>query len=393
MTKILITGYIGLYNVGDEAILSGVVNSLNKYIDNANFSVVTNNPNETKELHNVTPVFQSFKRGIGPFIKNQITKREMLQVYHAIDNCDVFILGGGELLQDLNPYNLPILLSLMYLAHKKKKKTVIYGMGAGPIESKFGKKLCKNILKNVDLITVRDKKSKIALENCGLSNVIQTADPAFAIDLPDKSTINNILNEMNFINRENIISATLHNLLYNDDLYRKSKGAHIDLTDRRKKMANLYEYVLESDKRLMFLSTVKKDRDNYVKINKFFHNKDISIIPDYYSDVRYVLSLLSISDMLIGMRLHSLIFATMLGIPFIPISYCEKVKNFLEMINLGNLYVDIEEIDELDFDERIYSNFFEVWHNKPKYSNLLIENSNKLKDKAFENAKLVADII
>jgi len=142
----MITGYYGLGNIGDEAILSGIINSVYNNINGASFSVVTNNPIETKYLHKVEPIMQSFKKGILPFAKNQIVHKEFLNIYRAINSCDVFILGGGELLQDLKPYYLPILLSLVYLAKRKSKKVVIYGIGAGPIETDFGKKNIKYII-------------------------------------------------------------------------------------------------------------------------------------------------------------------------------------------------------------------------------------------------------
>lgn len=395
MTKILITGYYGLGNIGDEAILSGIISSLNAYVNDAKISVITNNPNETRDLHNVLPVSQSFKKGIIPFMKNQIMKREMLRVYQAINDCDIFILGGGELLQDLKVHYLPILLSLVYLAQKKNKKTVIYGIGAGPIETKLGKTLCKNILNKVDLVTVRDSRSKIALENCGVSNVIQTVDPAFGIDIPDKHTSDHLLHEMNVTNCENIISTTLHNLLYNDDIYRKSNGAGIDLTYRRKKMGDIYDHILDEwdNKRLIFLPTVGTDINGYEKIREFMSNADKTTVINHTSDFRYFSSLLSISDVLIGMRLHSLIIATMLGIPFVPISYSGKVKSFLELVDLNELYIDIEDIDREGFNEKLYDNFSKVWNNRTYYSNLLLKHSDRFRKKAFENAKMVSDLI
>jgi polysaccharide pyruvyl transferase CsaB len=394
VTNILITGYYGLGNIGDEAILSGIINSLNRYIDNAKFFVITNNPNETRDLHDVLPISQSYKKGPLPFIKSQIMERELIRVYKAIDNCDIFILGGGELLQDLKVHYLPIFLSLVYLAQKKNKKTVIYGIGAGPIETNFGKELCKKILNNVDLVTVRDSKSKITLENCGVSNVIQMADPAFAIDIPNKNVINDNLIKNNLFDSEKVISITSHNLLYNDDIYRKSGGSKIDLSPRREVLANSFDSIIEKyNKRLIFLPTVKSDMNGYLKIIEFMSNADKTISVEHNSDFRYFLSLLSISDILIGMRLHSIIFASIMGVPIVPISYSGKVKSFLELIGLDDLYIDIEDIGREGFNEKLYDNFSKVWNNRSYYSNLLLEHSDRLRKKTFENAKLVADII
>lgn len=96
MTNILIAGYYGLNNIGDEAILSGMITSLKKYIEDPHFYVVTNNPEETLNIHNINPIQQSFKQGIPKFLLNCATKAELFNILKYIDKCDVFILGGGH---------------------------------------------------------------------------------------------------------------------------------------------------------------------------------------------------------------------------------------------------------------------------------------------------------
>ena len=394
MTNILICGQYGQGSIGDEVVLTGIINALSKYINDAKFSVITSNANETRCLHNVFPVEQSFKKGLPTFIKNILIKGEMQQVYNQINNCDVFILGGGTALQDLRIHYLPIVLSLIRLAHKKKKITVVYGVGAGPIETKIGKKLCKSILNKADLVTVRDSRSKIVLEKCDVENVIQTADPAFGINILNSEKINTILNDEGIVNGDNIISTTLYNWLHDADKFQNRNYPSNDLPYRREIMAHIYDHVIkEYNKKLMFLTTFKIDRDGYVEISKIMSNRNKTLVMDYKTDFNYILSLLSISDVLIGMRLHSLIIATMLGIPFVPISYSGKVKSFLELVNLNDLYIDIEDIDRQDFNEKLYDNFSKVWNNRPYYSNLLLKHSDRLRKKTIENAKLVSDLI
>jgi polysaccharide pyruvyl transferase CsaB len=391
MVNILITGYYGLGNIGDEAVLSGMINSLSTYIDDVKFSVITNNPEETRALHNVSPIPQSFKKGMMEFIKCQIRDKEMHRAYNSINDCDVFILGGGSLLHDLTIYNLPILLSLLRLAQKKGKITVVYGIGAGPLETKLGKYLCKKNLNRVDLLTVRDSKSKIALENCGVKNVVQTVDPAFAINIPSKSDIDEMLNKMNIVTRDNIISTTAYTKLHNAELHYKT---HTDSTPRRKIMANIYDQIMgDYGNTLLFLPTVKMDIDNYVEIDKFMINSEKTTIINYQSDFRYILSILSISDVLIGMRLHSLILATILGIPFVPITYDEKVCSYLRLINLDHLSVNIADIDKPHFEESVYEKYCEVRNNKSFYSKHLLDKADTLRKNAYHTAKLVSEHI
>lgn len=393
MTNILIEGYYGLGNIGDEAILSGMINSLRKYIPDANFSVLTNKPEETRNLHHVDSVEHSMKKGVLKFAQNQIFKGEFINVSKAVDKCDVFILGGGGLLQDFKPHYLPAYLSLIHLAKKRNKKTVVYGIGAGPIETKFGKYVCKKVLNQADLVTVRDIESKNALENSGVKNVVQTADPAFAIEIPKREELIEILSEKERMMKGRIFCTTFHNKLYNDDLYRKSNGTGINLDKRREIISKVFDRIInEYDCNLMCIPTAGPDFEGFVTIKQKM-KKNKTFVMEHSSDFRRVLALLSKSEMLVGMRLHSMILATTWGLPFVPISYSSKVKSFLDISHIDNLYLDIEDIEKRDFESKLMENLFKVYDNRDKHSKLLLENARCFREKAFENAELVSNLI
>jgi polysaccharide pyruvyl transferase CsaB len=393
MTKVLISGYYGIGNMGDEAILSGIINALSEQLEAPSFSAITSDPEDTRRLHNITPVYQSFQKGIPAFLKNQVTNGEMLKVNKAIEGCDVFMLGGGEQLQDLKIHYLPILLSLVYLAQKKGKKTVIYGIGAGPIETKLGKRICRKVLGKADLVTVRDEKSKAALEGCGLTNVIKTVDPAFGIEIPDEQTLRGLRDGMGLSEDKKVISTTSHSRLYDDDLYRKTGGAGIDLDKRRKRLAESYDHIIDSSgNELLFIPTVGADAKGFKAVRKHMKLYERANIMDHRSDYRYVMASLSNSEALIGMRLHSMILAAQLGIPFTPISYSSKVRSFLDMIGLKDLYLDTEDLENEDFTERLLENYSKVKETRVTQSRNLLVHSERLRKKASESAKLVAEL-
>ena len=53
-------------------------------------------------------------------------------------------------------------------------------------------------------------------------------------------------------------------------------------------------------------------------------------------DSREFMQLVSDSDLLIGMRLHSLIFASAIGVPCIAISYDDKVRSYMSSIGASD---------------------------------------------------------
>jgi polysaccharide pyruvyl transferase CsaB len=394
MTNILIAGYYGLNNIGDEAILSGMMCSLNKYIDNAQFSVITNNPIETKKIHNVIPVKQSFKDGIPKFALNCVLENELYNIFKQIDNCDIFILGGGSLLQDLKIYYLPFLLSMVYYAQKKGKKTVVYGIGAGPIDTPLGKKLCRKILGSADLVTVRDPMSMSVLERCGLQNVIQTADPAFGLDIRKDNISVRPFGASKEYPEKSFFGTTMYKWLQDSDKNRNRVAPAEALEKRRTIISEVFSDICKTHNRnLFFIPTVKIDETGYHQIKNFMRTSDNVFVASYTNDLIRILSLISKSELLIGMRLHSLILASIMGVPIVPISYCGKVKSYLNLIGLDDLYLDVGDLGKSSFRDKLRDNILIVKCDKGYYAKLLRDVSANLRKKALLNAKLCYELI
>ena len=286
------------------------------------------------------------------------------------------------------------MLSQIKIAHLLKKKTVVYGIGAGPIDTKLGKSMTRAILNNTDLVTVRDRMSKKVLENCGVTNVIQTVDPAFGIDVPPQDIIDHCLKSMNMPQGERYISSTAYNWLHDSDLSRNATSAAHDLQNRRERMADIFESVVNKcDQKMLFVPTVKIDHDGYTVIKNLMPSSERASVLDYNPNFNAVFAALSQSDILIGMRLHSLILATIMGVPVVPVSYCGKVKSYLERIGLEDMYLDIEDLGTENFAEQFSENFNSVWTNKTIYATKQREAAENLRQKALLNAKLVAELV
>ena len=76
---ILVAGYYGFGNVGDEAILSAILTDLRKQREGLEFIVISSNPEETAASHNVRSVHW----------------KEINALMDAARECDLIILGGG----------------------------------------------------------------------------------------------------------------------------------------------------------------------------------------------------------------------------------------------------------------------------------------------------------
>lgn len=157
--RVLISGYYGYGNLGDEALLSGIVTGLKKY--GHSVSVLSGNPDYTKQLHNV----------------NAVSRYKGLPL--ALLQHDAIISGGGGLLQDkTSSRSLQYYLGVLSLAKLFRKKAIVYGQSIGPL-SESGKKAVASTLEGV-AVAVRDEMSQKVLLELGIQSKL-VADGALLL--------------------------------------------------------------------------------------------------------------------------------------------------------------------------------------------------------------------
>ncbi|MCK4595213.1 polysaccharide pyruvyl transferase family protein, partial [candidate division WOR-3 bacterium] len=115
--RILISAYIGSANVGDEAIISSIISQIRSKIEPVKITVFSLNPSHTSSSFGVR-VFSSWS---------------ILRVVYEIFKTDVYICGGGGIVQDeTSIFSLPLVLWKPYLASLLNKKVMFYAIGIGP---------------------------------------------------------------------------------------------------------------------------------------------------------------------------------------------------------------------------------------------------------------------
>lgn len=182
MKRIVVSGYYGLGNVGDEAVLAGMLASFRALDENVEFTVLSGDPAATTSVHGV----KAINRYSGP------------AVFREIKAADLLISGGGSLLQDVtSARSAAYYFGVIFLAQRLRTPVMIYAQGIGPLTRQSSKIQARLLLNRARVITVRDSDSAALLKSMGVTKppVHVTADPSFAMEPSDQEEAAHILRE------------------------------------------------------------------------------------------------------------------------------------------------------------------------------------------------------
>ena len=369
IAKIMISGYYGFNNTGDEAILTSMVRAFKEKIPQIKIVTLSKNPLQTSRSYDI----------------NSINRLNLIKILICLRDTNLFISGGGGLLQDSTGKGWSTLyyLGLIFIARMFSVPIMIYAQGIGPINKQVNKRLIKWILNKVDLITVRDSSSKELLENLGVvsSSIHVNSDAAFLLK---KRQAFDVINKYPHI-KEIMCSDNYSTIgISVRDCNKVNK-------DLKGVFAKLADDLIERFKVKIVFLPFKFNEDIYIseEIISLMKNKtQIKILKDKL-EPEELLSILSHLSLMVGVRLHSIIFSTIANIPFIAINYDPKVKNFVESLCLPELLLESDNISLKTVKEKIKY----IRENKDKIDRILLEKTKILEEKACSNNELVFKIL
>lgn len=362
MYRVLVSGYYGFGNAGDEAILMAIVESIKKLNKDIEITALSAAPEKTLDMHGIRAV----------------TRTNPLAVLKEIAKADLVISGGGGLLQDVtSSRSVPYYLLIVYLAKKLNKKVMFYANGVGPINRNINKRLIKAVGNTVDLITVRDDKSKHELNKLGVTKppLIVTADPAFVL-----KPINNELG-LQLLQRQKITLTQ----------ERIKIGVSIrpwNLEKKRKMIAEALDYIIKTHNAEVVFLPMQFPKDYSESKEIMNYMKEKSQILTKPVDPQEMLWISGQMDIIYGMRLHALIFGAMMGVPLVGLIYDPKVEYFLQRVN--QLIIGTpEEIDVV----KICHGLETALKKREELRGMLLEKRDELVNLAWENARLAISLL
>ena len=310
MYNILISGYYGFNNIGDEAVLRTVVDNLRGSFDDIDLTILSHNPADTEEK----------------FHLRAIPRMSLPRIIGAVRRCDMLISGGGSLLQDAtSPFSILYYLFIIALALLLRKKVFIYSQGVGPIRRRLSRRLTARCLRRADGICVRDQSSAELLEQMGIpsAQIHVTADPVIRLDPADLAPGREILSRIGCRKRD---GRLLVGWALKDPLSADGRSRFVAETVRGIRYLKetygadsvLIPFHYEQDMEILRAVASKLGDQVYCITDKHLSGEMLSIIGNM--------------DVLVGVRLHSLIYACVMDVPCIGISYDPKIDAFLHSV-------------------------------------------------------------
>jgi len=324
--KLVISGYYGFRNSGDEAVLKSILTALEEESQRSNITiepiVLSGDPEWTTSMYGV----------------RSVNRMKLKEVREALKESDGLISGGGSLLQDATGLkSIPYYLGVIKLAQMLKKPTFIYAQGIGPVNRKFFNPMIKSVFKACTYVSVRDEQSADYLRGLGLqwNQIHVVPDPVMGLPLPEaKVTSGTGAVSTNGATQANQVGTT--------------SGAHTKLpvigisvrfweSDRKELTAIAAGLKKLCSKRAVHLRFLPFHLPIDEQASRFLmellgdvtsKGSEVSIAQDL-TDPQLMLEEVSKCDLVIGMRLHSLIYAASQYVPPVGISYDPKIDQFL----------------------------------------------------------------
>ncbi len=360
--KVVMSGYFGFDNSGDDAILKAIVKDLRSKDPYVSIKVLSKDPEKTREL---CPVFSA----------NRFSFKEVLS---SIKEADILISGGGSLLQDVtSTRSLLYYLTLMTVAQIMKKKVIVYANGIGPIQKNINRILTRWVLNRTDVITLRDNSSYEYIKEIGVknSNVFVTADPVFTLEAANVDRVNEIYTAEGIKSEDPVIGISVRNWKNEESIVKSIATSIKNISEKTGAQILLIPMHYPED---LGISKEIRELSNTEKCN---------VLEGKYS-VEEIMGIISTFEIMAAMRLHSLIYAATQEIPSIGIVYDPKVEGFLREI--GSEYsVDVDTINEVDFTALLT----EVWDNRVEIKDSIAKHKKRLTELAYENVDQVFKLL
>jgi polysaccharide pyruvyl transferase CsaB len=300
--KLLLSGYWGFGNFGDEAILRVMVDEWRR-----------RRPDDVLTVLSAVPAATIAEYGV-----KALPRAEWRTVTGAVRASDVVVSGGGGLLQTATS-----LRSLMYYvgiireAQSANRAAAIFAQGVGPLDF-LGKQIVRRACCDIELACVRDEGSATLLRSLlPRVNVRLAADPVLlAKPVPSVESEAMLAREGLRDLRGDLVAVVVRHASYFDRILPQIAA----LVDRLASRHGAQVVLLPLQ--------VPDDADAATQVIRRCKSTPVLMSGGY--DLPEMAAIIGRCTAVVSMRLHALIVAAKLAVPFIAVPYDPKVGALMQ---------------------------------------------------------------
>lgn len=362
--QVLVSGYYGSGNAGDEAVLAGIKSSFAAVAsDRIQLTVLSSNPAKTRSQHDLPSVHRIDRK----------------QVRNALKGTNLLISGGGSLLQDTSSFrSLLYYLWVIRTATSMNVPVMFYAQGIGPLRRKISRILVRNAANRAAYLTVRDEASARLLRNIGVTNpnLEVTADPAFCLQPVSVERAQSIFDEEQIPTDGPLIGVALRS--WREGGAETSAALYSKLLDELEKQTG----------NLCLLIPMQLPQDLIIA-DQIAAMRPGTLILRSYRSPEELLALIGRMKAVAAMRLHTLILAARMQTPLYALSYDPKVDSLMELLDMSEYRSHWRDFDPAE----IASTLKQLINTWPDRSFAFKQLTDYLKAKSLRSAEIAVGIV
>ncbi len=322
--KILVTDSFCSSNRGDAAILDGILTGLAARLPEAHIEVVSHYPAVCARFHGV----------------EALDDRDAVALAAAVRGADLVVSCGGSFLNDIYGLNLHPRLATFGLARRFEVPYVLCAQSIGPLDRPLSRTAAREALDGAAWILARDEASARLVRDLGVKAPVSVgvdaavgAAPRTRVRGDGPPRLGVTVRDWHFPGHED---AAARQAGFEEAVARACRRWQGATGGAVRFLANCTAYG----------GYHKDDRPAARRVAAQLDDAEVVEADDLGFEA--VRDLVADCDLLLGTRMHSLIFATTAGVPAVGVAYEFKTGEWLDQVGLADRWVPIEDPEGLD---------------------------------------------
>ena len=322
------------HNVGDRATLTALIRCLHAHDPGVVLSIV-GHPTRLASLRGVSELIPPGSRGL----------RSLLRAASSADR--VLVAGGGLFQDDDSRLTMPYWAARIALLKAFNSRIAGLSVGAGPLRHSESRAAARLACAALTSISVRDRLARDALATCTARPVDIVPDPAFMLEAAPPHEAYQQLRRLGFREGRPIIAATLRSWYHERGGFipnRTRFSVGLDLKRDRARLESMLGVVsksldvlrlrLDADILLLPACSSEHEADDAACEALRWRMPGANARVARIADPRLFKALVGQAALLVSARMHPLIFAAGMGVPFVGLSYNAKFDGVYDLLGL-----------------------------------------------------------